>query len=56
MTQEQREVILRRLSEASEMDVELGHVKADEALVEALELLGETQIVEAFQDIRKWYA
>jgi hypothetical protein len=46
-----------RLQELDEAyDVEKAHVEADEILCEFLLLLGWDDIVEAFQNVPKWYA
>lgn len=37
-------------------DPEISHGEADDLLLEALELLGEPEIAEAFRHVPKWYA
>ena len=39
----------------TETNIEKSHEVADALLTEALTLLGETQIVEAYNDLEKWY-
>ena len=37
-------------------DTEMDHIEADDLLCEALNLLGQKEIVDIFQKIGKWYS
>lgn len=50
---DRREWLLRVLRECQNSDREAGHLEADEAL---LDYIGDDEIREAFEQIRKWYA
>lgn len=54
---EQEAALLQQMRElASERDTETAHGKADDLLCEYLLLLGKTDIVEAYNQVGKWYA
>ena len=46
---------LKRLKECEEYDAESAHGRADEILCELLRELGYSDIVDAYEDIDKWY-
>jgi hypothetical protein len=50
---EARERLLKILRECQNSDPEGGHLEADDAL---LDYIGDDEIREAFERIRKWYA
>ena len=47
---------LKRLKECERYDTECAHGRADEILCELLRELGYSDIVDAYEDIDKWYA
>ena len=47
---------LKRLKECDRYDTECAHGRADEILCELLRELGYSDIVDAYEDIDKWYA
>lgn len=47
---------LKELIVQSEEDAEGPHCRADRLLCELLEELGYVEIVELYEDVRKWYA
>lgn len=54
---EVRGQVLRRLLELhSERDIESAHSEADNLLLKLLESLGLSDIVDAYDDVPKWYA
>ena len=57
MTEEMRKKFLAKLKEwEGDSDPEEAHIKADEILCEALIALGYEDIVEAWDEIPKWYS
>lgn len=49
--------ILRKMKELEPItDYEVSHHAADQLLCDALEMLGYTELVDAFHDVGKWYA
>lgn len=57
LTEEQRKDFIEQLKkEASNQDHEVAHITADNILCEILNTLGYSDIVEAFNEIFKWYA
>lgn len=54
---EQEAALLQQMRElALERDTESAHGKADDLLCEYLRLLGKADIVEAYDQVDKWYA
>lgn len=54
---EQEATLLQQMRElALERDTESAHGKADDLLCEYLRLLGKADIVEAYDQVDKWYA
>ena len=52
-----KSVILSQLRELEHcIDYEASHIEADYLLCELLSLLGHQDVVDAFNDLRKWYA
>jgi|TARA_R110000803_G_scaffold110244_1_gene178632 hypothetical protein len=52
-----KEQVLQRLKEcAADDDTEMAHVAADTALCEFLIALGHEDVVDAYNDVDKWFA
>jgi hypothetical protein len=49
-------VYMKQLAELSDRDQEGCHWQADRILCDVLTNLGYTELVEAFNDVEKWYA
>ena len=47
---------VKRLQECNIDDTEMTHILADEVLCELLKELGYDKVVEAFEDLPKWYS
>ena len=57
INQELANEAIKRLKEADEMvDEEIAHIAADHILCELLKELGYQSVVDAFDDVSKWYA
>lgn len=57
MIEEQRKEFLAKLEECQENDdTEAAHIYADKLLCEVLITLGYKDIVEAWDDVSKWYS
>ncbi len=54
MTKEQALAEMRNLMDLA--DVEIAHSEADDVLCEVLRGLGYDELVDAFEDLPKWYA
>ena len=54
---EQEAALLQQMRElTASRDTEVAHARADDLLCEYLRLLGKTEIVEAYDQVDKWYA
>ena len=51
-----KEEAIAKLKEASNLDTERAHYKADKILCELLNSLGYQDVVKVYNDIYKWYA
>lgn len=51
-----REDALKELQDANNFDTECAHVMADNVLCKLLVSLGYSDVVEAWENINKWYA
>ena len=57
MGKEQRRKLIEKLRKCQEnVDIEDAHYIADQVLVNALILLGETGLVDEWNKVEKWYA
>ena len=56
MIKEEKEAIeiLKRLQ--NETDIEMAHVEADDVLTDLLTSLGYQDVVDAYEEVPKWYA
>ncbi len=50
------EILIEMKELVKEHDIEENHYKADSLLCEALNILGQTELIEAFYNIKKWYS
>lgn len=57
MSEEQRRKLIEKLHRCQEnVDIEDAHYIADQVLVNALTLLGESELVDEWNKVEKWYA
>lgn len=57
MSEEQRRKLIEKLHKCQEnVDIEDAHCIADQVLIDALTLLGESELVNEWIKVEKWYA
>ena len=56
MTEEDIQEYVDRLKECKEYDAESGHMEADKILIDFISNLGYESIVEAWNEVEKWYS
>jgi len=48
--------LVEEIKQCSESDQEMGHIEADGILCDLLKELGYSEVVDAYNELHKWYA
>lgn len=53
--QEQLDSILEQMKEIDDSDPMSGHITGDELLMQALRVLGQDELVDAYENLTRWF-